>query len=132
MIPKTAPIKRILVVEDVQETRDAIEELLKNSGYFVEAARDEEEAVEKAAWSRPDLVLISLGGSPDHLLDTARRIRARAGLDQRLPVVIFSVHTVPEGTEQEVEQNTYVTRPDNFNQLRELLARVLQRSSPIQ
>lgn len=132
MIPKAAPSKRILVVEDVQETRDAIEALLKRSGYNVVSARGEEDAVERMTWNQPDLMLISLGGPSDQVLDTARRIRARAGLGDRIPVVIFSIHSVPQGSEQEIGENIYVTRPDNFDQLRELLARVLQRSSPIQ
>jgi CheY-like chemotaxis protein len=132
MIPKTAPIKRILVVEDVQETRDAIEALLKNSGYDVEPARDEKEAVERAAWNSPDLVLISLGGSPDQVLNTAYIIRARAGLGCHIPIVIFSIQTMPEGAEQEIGENIHLARPDNFDQLRVLLARVLRRSSPVQ
>jgi len=132
MIPKTAPITRILVVEDVQETRDAIEALLNSSGYNVDQARNEEEAVERAASTHPNLILISLGGPADQVLDTARSIRARAGFGNQIPIVIFSIHTIPEGSEQEIGENIHVTRPDNFNQLRELLARVLQRSSSIQ
>jgi response regulator RpfG family c-di-GMP phosphodiesterase len=45
MIPKTARETRILVVEDVQETRDAIEALLSRDGYRVEPARDETDAI---------------------------------------------------------------------------------------
>ena len=36
----------ILVVEDVHETRDAIEKLLVRDGYGVAVDRDEEDAVE--------------------------------------------------------------------------------------
>lgn len=132
MIPKTAPIRRILVVEDVQETRDAIEALLKSSGYYADPARNEEDAVERAIWSRPDLVLVSLGGPSEKVIDAARGIRARAALGQQIPIVIFSIDIVPQGAEQEIEGNIHLTSPDNFNQLRELLARVLARSSPIQ
>jgi len=132
MIPKTSPIIRILVVEDVQETLNAIKALLESSDYSVSPACDEEEAVEKALCNPPDLLLVSLGGVPDQIIGTARSIRARAGLGNQTPIVIFSIHTVPEGTEQEIGENVYVTRPDNFNQLRELLARVLKRLSPIQ
>ena len=35
----------ILVVQDVEETRDGVEALLKADGYRVDAARDEEDAV---------------------------------------------------------------------------------------
>ena len=100
MIPKTAPITRILVVEDVQETRNAIKALLESSGYDVVQACNEDDAVERLALTRPNLILISLGGPADQLLDTARSIRARAGFGQQIPYVIFYIHTVPEGSEQ--------------------------------
>jgi len=99
---------------------------------MVIGAGSEEEAVEKAAWDQPDLVLISIGGLPEFILDTARRIRARGGFTTEIPVVIFSIHTVPEGSEENIGENIHVTRPDNFNQLRELLARLLRRSTSIQ
>jgi CheY-like chemotaxis protein len=116
---------RILVVEDVQETRDAIEALLKRDGYCVDPARDEDEAVEKVRSNLPDLILISLGGTPEQVLRTARKVRDRGRLTACTPIVIFSISTIPEGAEEELGENIYVTVPDNFNQLRTLLNRVL-------
>jgi CheY-like chemotaxis protein len=43
----------ILVVEDVNETRDGIEKLLKADGYRVTLARDEKDAIESAHESLP-------------------------------------------------------------------------------
>ena len=125
MIPKTARMTRILVVEDVQETRDAIEGLLRRDGYWVDPARDEDDAVERVRLNRPDLILISLGGTAEQVLDAARKIRERSGLTEQTPIVIFSISAVPEGAEVEIGGNIYVTQPDNFNQLRTLLTRVL-------
>jgi CheY-like chemotaxis protein len=45
MNPKRARIHRILVVEDVQEMRDGIEGLLRRDGYWINAERNEEDAV---------------------------------------------------------------------------------------
>ena len=42
----------ILVVEDVEETRDGIEDLLKADGYRLIPVRDEEDAVERARRER--------------------------------------------------------------------------------
>src|SRR5919205_3644048 len=50
----------ILVVEDVHETRDGIEKLLKVDGYRVVLARDESDGIENAQRQRPDLILVSL------------------------------------------------------------------------
>lgn len=121
-----APGPRILIVEDVQETRDSIKELLKRDGYWVDPARDEEEAVDRARRNRPSLILISLDGVPEQVLATAQRIRVRGGLTQQIPVVIFSLATVPDGAEEELAGNIHITVPDNFNQLRALLTRVLR------
>jgi CheY-like chemotaxis protein len=129
MIPKCAPMTRILVVEDVQETRDAIEALLKRDGYWVDPARNEHDAVEKIRLNSPDVILISLGGTTEHVLSTARGIRERSGLLESTPIVIFSILTIPEGAEVDLEGNIYVTAPDNFNQLRRLLTRVLDGGS---
>jgi len=43
----------ILVVEDVNETRDGIEKLLKADGYRVTLARDEKDAIESAQREPP-------------------------------------------------------------------------------
>jgi CheY-like chemotaxis protein len=116
---------RILVVEDVQETRDAIEVLLRHDGYRVDPARGEVDAVERIHLNHPDLILISLGGSPESVLSMALRIRERGGLTETTPIVIFCLITVPEGAEEELEGNVFATTPDNFDQLRTLLARIL-------
>jgi two-component system KDP operon response regulator KdpE len=116
----------ILVVEDIEETRDGIERLLKADGYHVEAARDERDAVEIAWRRRPDLILVSLGGPPRAVIAAASQIRAGAELGENVPVVLFCIEEVGEGDEVAIGQNVYVTRPDNFDQLRRFLARLLR------
>jgi len=123
---------RILVVENVQETRDAILELLKHDGFRVDPARDEEEATDKAQRYHPDLILVSLGGPPEEVLATAQRIRIGGGVTQRTPIVIFSLTIVPEGTVEELAGNVHVIVPDNFDQLRMLLRHLLTGASRIQ
>jgi CheY-like chemotaxis protein len=114
----------ILVVEEVEETRDGIERLLAASGYAVITARDENEV--KASLHHPDLILISsLGLDAIQVVSTARRIRERAELDEDVPVVVFCVPNLDEGTEVGAGFNVYLTRPDNFDQLRALLSRLL-------
>lgn len=117
----------VLVVEDVEETRDAIDRLLVNSGYAVITARDEAEAVLKARLRTPDLVLMSLGIDAVQIAEMGRRIRQNSGLSAAVPIVIFCVAMLPEGAEAEVGYNTYMTRPDNFEQLRSLLNRLARR-----
>jgi hypothetical protein len=39
--------------------------------------------------------------------------------------VVFCIAEIDEGGEVAIGKNVYMTRPDNFNQLRTLLARLL-------
>lgn len=116
----------ILVVEDIEETRDGIEQLLLADGYRVEPARNEEDAVVRARRAPPHLLLVSLGGPAADVIATAVRIRDRAQLRQDIPVVLFCIDAVPEGAEVKIAGNLYLTRPDNFDQLRALLRRLLR------
>ncbi len=115
----------ILVVEDVEEIRDGIEQLLTADGYRIDPARNEEEAVGRATRTPPHLLLVSLGGPASEMIATAVRIRSRAQLRHEIPVVLFCIDAVAEGAEVEIAGNMYLTRPDNFNQLRALLRRLL-------
>ncbi len=128
MIPDRKWRSVILVVEDVEETRDGIERLLTAGGYQVSTARDEEQAVLKASLHRPDLILISLGLDAVQVLSAARRIRERAGLSEEIPVVAFCITSLDEGAEVGAGHNVFLTRPDNFDQLRVLLGRLLRKS----
>ena len=119
----TAPL--ILVVEDIHETREGFEKLLMTDGYRVSLARDEQDAIRSAKQTRPDLILVSLAGSPSEVILSARNIRERAAVGEQVPVVVFCTEGIDEGEEVEMVQNAHLIRPDNFNQLRSLLARLL-------
>lgn len=121
------PSMIILVVEDVHETRDGIERLLMVDGYRVALARNEHDGIESAQRQRPDLILVSLAGLPRDVIDSAARIRESAEIGGDVPVVVFCVEEIAEGDEVAIGENVHVTRPDNFNQLRSLLARLLQK-----
>lgn len=124
---KLSPI--ILVVEDVHETRDGIETLLTADRYRVNVARDERDAIENAQRSKPDLILVSLAGSPREVIFSAISIRRNADVAEGVPVVVFCVEGIEEGDEVAIGKNVHLTRPDNFNQLRSLIARLLNRNS---
>src|SRR5436189_4030184 len=117
----------ILVVEDVYETRDGIERLLMVDGYRVTLARDERDGIESAQRQRPDLILVSLAGLPREVIVSARRIREGAAIGEDVPVVVFCVEEIAEGDEVAIGKNVHIARPDNFNQLRRLLARLLRK-----
>ena len=121
----------ILVVEDVHETRDGIEKLLKVDGYRVVLARDELDGIESAQRQCPDLILMSLAGTPREILISGRRIRESAAAGEEVPIVVFCFDEIITGAEVAIGKNVHIAQPDNFNQLRDLLSRLLQRSPAV-
>lgn len=121
----------ILVLEDVHETRDGIEKLLKADGYSVALARDETDAIKSAQRQRPDLILVSVAGLPEEVIVTARRVRDRSAVGKDVPVVVFCVEGINDGDEVALGENVHITRPDNFNQLRSLLARLINQTAVV-
>jgi len=113
----------ILVVEDVYETRAGIDTLLKANGYRVALASTE--AISSTRPERPDLILVSGSALPDNILVKVDRIRREAAVGDEVPVVVFCAQDIPEGEEVVIGGNVYLTNPDNFNQLRSLVARLL-------
>jgi len=132
MSTETDQRSTILVLEDVEETRDGIEALLKTDGYRVVPARSEAEAVGQAQREPPSLILVCLWGTESAVSSAAARVRASAALSESVPIVIFCSPTLAEGAEMEIGPNIYVIRPDNFDQLRALLRRLLPGRPAIQ
>ncbi len=129
LVNKNNPtIPLILIVEDVHETRDGLEKLLTADGYRVSLARDEQDAIDSAQVKRPDLILVSLAGLSNEVIVVARRIRESADVGDEVPIVIFCVDAIGEGSEVQIAHNVYLARPDNFNQLRSLMSRLLDRN----
>ncbi len=60
MNEQPAPVKKLLIVEDDQYTRDLYVEILEEQGFFVENAADGEEGYKKIFHGGYDLVLLDL------------------------------------------------------------------------
>ncbi len=131
MTPEDYMPATILVVEDVHETRDGIEALLTADGYTVASARDVRDAIESARRTEPDLILVSLAGSPREVIFNALSIRQRAEISEHVAVVVFCTDGIDEGEEVAIGKNVHLTHPDNFNQLRGLIAQLLKENSMV-
>jgi len=115
----------ILVVEEVYETRAGIDTLLKANGYRVAFAGAEGVVINSIRPERPDLILVSGTGLANNVLINVGRIRNETAVGDEVPVVVFCAQDIPEGEEVAIGGNVYLTNPDNFNQLRSLVARLL-------
>jgi len=74
-----AGARRILLVEDDADTREALKTLLELSGHHVEVAADGGAAVAHAIANRPDVALVDIGLPEIDGNEVARRIRASLG-----------------------------------------------------
>lgn len=81
---------RILIVEDEENTRIALAELLKLDGFDVITACDGEEGYRKALWCNPDLVITDLVMPVSDGLELSSRLRSENGLLHSVPILALS------------------------------------------
>lgn len=109
----------ILVVEDDEEIRKLIEDLLKREGFRVETAASGEDVTAHLARQKPDLVVLDLMLPGEDGLSICRRLRAA----EDLPILMLTAKSdaIDRVVGLEMGADDYLTKP--FNP-RELLARV--------
>lgn len=116
----------ILVVEDYEDTSLAMRLALEDQGYHILEAADGEEAVEIAARERPDVVLMDLNLPKLDGFAATARIRAHPELSG---MQIVAVSAYPDADHRAralaVGCNAYVTKPIDFDWLKELLTNLL-------
>jgi two-component system cell cycle response regulator DivK len=104
--------KRILVVEDHEENRRLLRDLLTSFGYELIEAVTGEEGLVSAETHRPDLILmdIQLPGLDGY--ETTRRIKANPAL-RRIPVIAVTSYALSGDDVKALEAgcDAYVTKP---------------------
>jgi two-component system cell cycle response regulator DivK len=104
--------KRILVVEDQEDLRAILRDVLSTSGYTVIEAVDGAESVAKVASELPDLVLIDIQLPVLNGYDTTRRIKAQPGFSA-IPIIAVNSFAM-KGDEEKARAagcDHYVTKP---------------------
>ena len=129
MTEQNGAAQTILVVEDFEDNRFMMRRLLEMSGYRVVEAVNGEQAVEAAERERPDLILMDLSLPKLDGLAATRRIREQNGA-ARVPIVAVSAHDTTDFHADALAAgcDEYVTKPIDFDQLEELLTRLLGKS----
>ena len=118
--------KRILVVEDQEDLRGILRDLLSGTGYTVIEAADGEAGVAKAASERPDLVLIDIQMPVVDGYEATRRIKADPAL-KPIPIVAVSSYAM-KGDEDKARASGcdhYVTKPYSPMQLLKIIRGVI-------
>ena len=86
--PRKELRRRVLVVDDNEDARTSLAELLQLLGYPVWTANDGVDALEKAESLCPDLVFMDVGMPRMDGIEAARHLRAQANGDQLLLVAL--------------------------------------------
>ncbi len=127
MTEREGPHPTVLVVEDFEDNRFMMRRLLEMSGYRVVEAVNGKQAVEKAQSERPDIILMDLSLPMLDGLAATRQIRAHDGLG-KVPIVAVSAHDSADFHAEALAAgcNEYVTKPIDFDQLVQLLSRLMK------
>ena len=104
--------KRILVVEDQEDNRRILHDLLTNAGYEIVQAENGEEAVKAAAAQRPDLILMDIQLPLLDSYEATRRIKSDPAL-RAIPIIVVTSYAL-SGDESKARAagcDAYITKP---------------------
>ena len=104
--------RRNLVVEDQEDNRRILRDLLTSAGYEIIQAENGEEALAAAARERPDLILMDIQLPVLDGYEATRRIKADPAL-RAIPVIVVTSYAL-SGDENKARAagcDAYVTKP---------------------
>ena len=104
--------KRILVVEDQEDNRRILYDLLTSAGYEIIQAENGKEALAAAARERPDLILMDIQLPLLDGYEATRRIKADPAL-RAIPIILVTSYAL-SGDETKARAagcDAYVTKP---------------------
>lgn len=117
----------ILVVDDQEDIRLLIQDILRDDGYATRAAADSAAALSQVATQKPDLVILDiwLEGSE---MDGLEILRALTKSHPDLPVIIISGHGTIETAVSAIQMGAYdfIEKPFKADKLLVLAARALE------
>lgn len=105
-------MKRVLVVEDTEDNRQIIRDLLTSAGYEMIEAINGEQGVAMAAEHRPDLILMDIQLPVLDGYEATRRIKANPAL-RHIPVIAVTSYALSGDEERTREAgcDAYVAKP---------------------
>ena len=110
--------KKILVVEDTEDNRQILRDLLSMAGYDMIEAHDGAEGLAKAAEHRPDLILMDIQMPVMDGYEATRRIKADPVL-KSIPVIAVTSYAL-SGDEEKTRAagcDGYIAKPFSPRQM---------------
>jgi two-component system cell cycle response regulator DivK len=114
--------KCILVVDDQEDNRQILRDLLGNAGYELTEAENGEDAITAVAKKRPDLILMDIQLPIMDGYEATRRIRSNPDMNS-VPIIAVTSYALAGDEEKALEAGCdgYISKPYSP---RELLTKV--------
>lgn len=124
-------MKKILVADDKESSRELIRNLLEHSGYEILEAADGQEALEVARASAPDLILLDIHMPVLDGYGAVRAMRQEEKL-QNLPIVALTASAMHSDRDRVLGAgfSAYITKPVSLKTLRDEIEKLLAASAP--
>jgi two-component system cell cycle response regulator DivK len=110
--------KKILVVEDQEDNRQILRDLLSSVGYEMSEAENGVEALAAVAKQRPDLILMDIQLPIMDGYEATRRIKSDPAT-KSIPIIVVTSYALSgdEGKARAAGCDAYVTKPYSPRQL---------------
>jgi CheY-like chemotaxis protein len=111
----------ILIVDDNQDNRYAIDIMLKSKGYRVLYARNGEEGLLQARTDHPDLIFLDMMMPGMDGYEAAKKMRSIKSL-KNIPIIAMTAQTMEEDKKRAVHAgcNEYLSKPFRMENLLEM------------
>jgi two-component system, cell cycle response regulator DivK len=128
---KTAPVAKILLVEDNEMNRDMLSRRLQRKGFEVVMAEDGRQGVSVARKERPDLILMDMSLPVVDGWQAARELKADDET-RHIPIIALTAHAMSGDRERAIEAgcDDYDTKPVELPRLLSKIEGVLEKKSP--
>jgi len=110
--------KKILIVDDNQDSRELAVKILKKVGYQMIEAVDGEDALEKAIAENPDLILMDISIPKIDGYEVTRRLKSQVSF-KNTPIIALTAHAMKGDKEKAIEAGCegYISKPIDIHEL---------------
>jgi len=119
--------KKVLIVEDNEQSMELFRDLLASNGYTVIEAVDGEMALDKALGETPDLILMDIQLPKMDGIEAAKRLRANSST-RNIIIIAVTAHAMKGDREGFLKAgfNDYIAKPINIRTFLQTVGNYLQ------
>lgn len=119
--------RKILIVEDNQDSRELVVKILKNKGYQIVEAVDGEQALSKAKTEQPNLILMDISIPKIDGFEVTKKLKAMDEF-KNIPIVALTAHAMKGDREKFISAGFegYISKPIDIRELPEQVRNFLR------